>query len=172
MSPSPNEVVTSHVLEFTKVSNPGRSYKRSAAWNLFDRGTTQLTSLEIGQEFATPITIGGQIFEVIVDTGSSDTWVVESGFECVDVFNSSDVVAESQCGFGPTYNSSSSFKVIEGELFNITYGDGEFLNGIMGTDKVSLGGIEVDQEISLVNYAGWFGDGVTSGLVGLAFPAL
>lgn len=32
-----------------------------------------LTSLFLGEEYATPITIGTQTFEVIVDTGSSDT---------------------------------------------------------------------------------------------------
>lgn len=32
-----------------------------------------LTSLELGEEYATPIKIGTQTFEVIVDTGSSDT---------------------------------------------------------------------------------------------------
>jgi hypothetical protein len=32
-----------------------------------------LTSLELGQEYATSITIGTQTFEVVVDTGSSDT---------------------------------------------------------------------------------------------------
>lgn len=168
-SASPNKV-SSNVLELTKIKT-SRENKRSAAWNIFG-GSTQLQSLEIGEEFATEIDISGQKFQVIVDTGSSDTWVVEKGFECVSVSNGSDVVAESVCAFGPTYTSGSSFKQIPNEFFNITYGDGEFLNGVMGTNQITLAGIEVTQEIALVNYAGWTGDGVTSGLTGLAFPAL
>lgn len=168
-SASPNDV-SSNVLELTKIKS-AKGNKRSAAKLLFG-GSTQLTSLEIGEEFATEIDIAGQKFQVIVDTGSSDTWVAESGFECVSVSNSSHVVPESECEFGPTYTSSSSFQQIPGEFFNITYGDGEFLNGIMGTNQITLAGIEVTQEMALVNYAGWDGDGVTSGLTGLAFPAL
>ncbi|KAJ5175667.1 uncharacterized protein N7482_001544 [Penicillium canariense] len=168
-SASPNKV-SSNVLELTKIKS-AKGNKRSAAWNLFS-GSSQLISLETGEEFATEIDIAGQKFQVIVDTGSSDTWVVGSGFECVSVSNSSDVVSESDCAFGSTYTPSSSFTQISGEFFSITYGDGEFLNGIMGTDQITLAGVEVTQEMALVNYAGWDGDGVTSGLTGLAFPAL
>ena len=57
--------------------------------------------------------------------------------------------------------------------FNITYGDGEFLSGVMGYDSVTVGGITVPkQEIAAVNFAAWDGDGVTSGLMGLAYPAI
>ncbi|KAJ5804958.1 hypothetical protein N7474_010845 [Penicillium riverlandense] len=168
-SASPNDV-SSSVLELTKIKS-AKGNKRSAARILFGK-SSPLISLEVGEEFATEIDIAGQKFQVIVDTGSSDTWVVESGFECVSVSNSSDVVPESECGFGPTYTSGSSFKQISGEFFNITYGDGEFLTGVVGTNQVTLAGIEVTQEMALVNYAGWYGDGITSGLTGLAYPAL
>ncbi|KAF7712948.1 Acid protease [Penicillium ucsense] len=168
-SASPDKV-SSNVMTLTKIKS-ARGNKRCAAWNLFG-GSTQLLALEIGEEFATEIDIAGQKFQVVVDTGSSDTWVVEKGFECVSVSNSSDVLAESACAFGPTYTSGSSFKQIPNEFFNISYGDGEFLNGVMGTNQITLAGIEVTQEMALVNFAGWNGDGVTSGLTGLAFPAL
>lgn len=106
-----------------------------------------------------------------MDTGSSDTWLVETGFKCVDV-TTSDPEPESYCAFGPTYNVSDTFKQVPDENFNITYGDGEFLTGILGRESVTLAGIEVGHTAALVNYAAWEGDGTTSGLMGLAYPAL
>src|SRR5690242_14611737 len=34
-----------------------------------------------------PITVGGQILNVELDTGSSDTWIIQTGFECYDNFS-------------------------------------------------------------------------------------
>lgn len=161
-----------------------RYNKRSAAYALgkitdaaitgtYANGSSSiLTSLELGEEFATPITIGTQTFEVIVDTGSSDTWVVEAGFECID-FETGKSTTESECAFGPTYSTDSTFVQTADENFNIEYGDGEYLTGIIGTETVTLAGIEVTgQTIALVNSAAWEGDGTTSGLTGLAYTAL
>jgi aspergillopepsin I len=133
--------------------------------------TTGLLSLEIGEEFATNITFGEQTFVSIVDTGSSDTWVVEQGFQCVNITTGAPL-SEADCFFGPTFTSDSTFTQIPNENFNITYGDGEFLTGIVGYEDVTLAGIKVRQEVALVNYAAWEGDSVTSGLTGFAYPAL
>ena len=106
----------------------------------------------LGEEYATPITIGTQTFEVIVDTGSSDTWVVESGFECIDLSTGAKTTA-SVCEFGPTYTIDSTFVTTANENFNIEYGDGEYLTGIIGTETVTLAGIEVtDQTVAVVNF--------------------
>jgi hypothetical protein len=67
---------------------------------------------------------------------------------------------------------TDTFTQIPDENFNITYGDGEFLTGIIGTEEVTLAGITVKQTVALVNLAAWEGDGTTSGLIGLAYPAL
>ncbi|KAG0652392.1 putative aspartic-type endopeptidase [Hyphodiscus hymeniophilus] len=167
--------VTSNVLTLNKKAN-GKGYNpRSAAWLMNKPGTippghsTTLVSLFIGEEFATTVTFGTETFEAIVDTGSSDTWLVESGFKCVDITTSAPL-PESACDFGPTYNVTHTFKQIPNENFNITYGDGEFLTGIVGTEEVTLAGIKVKQEVALVNFAAWEGDGTTSGLIGLAYP--
>lgn len=133
--------------------------------------STTLDSLFEGQEFATNIQFGNQTFASIVDTGSSDTWVVEESFQCVDI-ETEEKLSKKDCKFGPGYTRGSTFDQIPKEVFNITYGDGEFAGGIMGYEDVTLAGIKVRQEVAIVNYAAWSGDGVTSGLTGLAYPAL
>jgi Eukaryotic aspartyl protease len=130
-----------------------------------------LISLSEGSVFATKIKFGTESFEVVVDTGSSDTWVIKTGFQCVGAQNGT-AEPEDYCGFGPTYNTTKTFSQVPDENFNITYGDNEFLTGIIGHEKVTLAGITVKQTIAIVNLAAWYGDGTTSGLVGLAYPSL
>lgn len=120
--------------------------------------------------YFTDITFGTETFKVVVDTGSSDTWLVQTGFQCVDG-STGIYLPETECAFGPLYTPSSTFKQIQGENFNTRYNDGESLTGSIGTEDVTLGGITVkDQEFGLVNYAAWRGDNSSSGLLGLAFP--
>jgi hypothetical protein len=58
-------------------------------------------------------------------------------------------------------------------ILRYRYGDGEFLTGSVGLDTVTVGGLSVSgQEIGLVDKAAWNGDGVNSGLLGLAYPDL
>ena len=53
------------------------------------------------------------------------------------------------------------------------YSVDEFLLGEVGTDTVTVGGLTVTkQEIGLVTNAAWQGDGVNTGLMGLAYPDL
>lgn len=102
----------------------------------------------------------------------SVAWVVETGFECIN-FDTGKETTESECAFGPYYTADSTFVQTADENFNIEYGDGEYLTGIIGTETVTLAGIEVtDQTIALATIAAWEGDGTTSGLTGLAYPAL
>jgi aspergillopepsin I len=173
---SPSEVVTtSVVLPLTRKAATGASAARRQALSslatIANGSTTSLTSLFIGEEFAAEVTFGTETFELIVDTGSSDTWVVETGFVCTDL-STGKTTTEAYCDFGPYYTKSSTFVAISGEDFSIEYGDGEYLTGIMGTEEVTVAGITVDQEVALVTAAAWEGDGTTSGLMGLAYPAL
>ena len=104
--------------------------------------------------------------------GSSDTWLAGTGFQCVNVTTSAPE-PESACLFGSTYNISSTFTEIPNENFNITYADGEFLTGIFGYEHVTVAGITVaNQQVAVVDYGAWFGDGISSGLIGFAFPAI
>ncbi|KAK5120470.1 hypothetical protein LTR85_006125 [Meristemomyces frigidus] len=128
-----------------------------------------LKPLEV--EWAATITFGGEDVLVIRNTGSSDTWLVQQGFQCVDI-NGTDI-AEADCYFGPTYNGTFTEGEIANENFNITYGDGEFLSGVVGYTDISIGNITVThQEVALATKAYWEGDGMTSGLIGLAYSSL
>ena len=131
-------------------------------------------SVEAGQVFLAPVTIGGQSFQVVVDTGSSDPWVVQPNFTCADP-NTYDIQPQSDCYFGATYNSSNSttYSNIPNENFNITYSDGERLTGDMAYERFTLAGITVPQQkFAVVDYAAWFGDGYSAGLVGFAYGTL
>ncbi|MCJ1401797.1 hypothetical protein MMC11_005014 [Xylographa trunciseda] len=170
--------VSPHVVSFTKQKSSSVSQRylrsivaRSEVNGVF--GDAEVEPVEDGQVFLTNVTFGTQTFEAVIDTGSSDTWLVEKGFQCFNVTNG-DSVPEAECAFGSDgYSPSSTFSQIPNENFNISYADGEMLIGIVGTEQVTLAGITVDnQEVGVVQLAGWFGDGISSGLIGLAFPSI
>ena len=95
-----------------------------------------------------------------------------SNFTCIDV-NSGEPTTQAECGFGQVYTPSDTLHPIPGYNFNISYADGELLNGVMAYENLSIAGIAVSQqEIALVDYAEWFGDGTSSGLIGLAYSSL
>lgn len=138
----------------------------------FKNGTIDLLSINAGSVFLAPLNAGGETFYVVIDTGSSDTWLVNSQFTCVDPTNS-EVIDEAECAFGPSYSVTATAEQIDNRNFNISYADGERLNGQMITEDLTFAGIIVEnQTMGLVTYAGWYGDGASSGLVGLAYAAL
>lgn len=80
---------------------------------------------------------------------------------------------QADCGLVASYSLTSSFQQISNENFNISYGDGEYLNGVFGYETLVLAGIEVThQQIGVPYLAGWEGNNVTGGLTGLAYPAI
>jgi len=118
------------------------------------------------------MTFGNEHFKLVIDTGSADTWLVGSGFRCISMLTKQPTSAAS-CRFAKSYNQTSTFKRVGNQHFNISYADGEFLNGPMGRETVKFGGITVpDQEFGLINLAAWNGDSVSSGLTGLAYPSV
>lgn len=74
--------------------------------------------------------------------------------------------------FGPPFQGTFDGGAIPNQHFNLMYADLEFMTGVMGYETVTVAGLTVVQEVALVNYTYWFGDSVTSGLMGLAYPRL
>ncbi|KAF5368298.1 hypothetical protein D9757_010525 [Collybiopsis confluens] len=147
-----------------------RSSSASAARDF----TSPIAGSDFDEEYLTNLTIGGQDFALIVDTGSSDTWVAKQGFSCFDL--SGTPVPTSNCAFGTdgfNTSASSTYSLIPNTNFNISYGDGEFLTGDMAFETLTIGGMTVPrQEIGIVTNAAWLGDGIDTGLMGLASPNL
>lgn len=104
---------------------------------------------------------------------SSDLWFPTSDFQCLD--QNSNSLSRDQCNFGPSYyTQSSSFSYLTYDNnFNISYGDGEFVSGYGGIEKVTIGSITVpDAEFGVATIGYWSGDDYTNGLLGLANPLL
>ncbi len=131
-----------------------------------DSGLVLATPVEPNDlEYIAPISIGGQEIAMNFDTGSADLWV----------FNTQLSAAE-QKGHR-LYNpaKSSTFSLIPGASFNITYGDGSGATGNVGLDIVSIGGVTVsNQAVELATEVSksFIRDTNTNGLVGLAFSKL
>ena len=108
---------------------------------------------------------------MFLDTGSSDTWLPKANFQCLSPGNR-DFVPQANCRLASTYTPTSTFRPIDNRNFQVNFAGGESLLGTFGREQVTVAGITVkNQQIALVDQAEWFGDGATSGVLGLAFPA-
>lgn len=124
-----------------------------------------------GTQYAIELAFADVPLQVLLDTGSSDTWIVQEGFECVD-FAGEDVDTAT-CGFGPAYPGDFQYGAIPEQHIYIQYGDGEIVYGPVGYSDITLGNITVKrQEAGLANTTYWYGNNVTSGVLGLAYPSL
>ncbi|KAE9371343.1 acid protease [Stipitochalara longipes BDJ] len=116
-------------------------------------------------EYLAPISIGGQTMVMDFDSGSSDLWV----------FNT-QLATASQTGhtnFDPS--KSTSFKLMQGASFTISYGDGSGAAGNVGTDTVNIGGATVTSqaiELATAVSSSFVQDTQSNGLVGLAYSKL
>jgi len=153
---------------------PAKKVPGSKAPSAGGGSTVVVDGSDFDDEYLTNVTVGGQHFSLIIDTGSSDTWVAQKGFNCFDL--DENPVPESTCAFGTAgfdTKASKTFQPFPNVSFNITYGDGEFLSGPVGFDTVTIGGLSVShQEIGVPTLTAWEGDGINTGLIGLAFPGL
>jgi hypothetical protein len=122
-----------------------------------------------GYALDTEIQLGNQTFQLQVDTGSSDTWVVGTGYRCFSNTNTSVELLQANCTFAPgsTYNAnqSSTYTRITNETFGAHYGLGIVL-GDVSTERVTLAGLTAtNQTITVVNRAAMTGDGANSGIL-------
>jgi hypothetical protein len=118
-------------------------------------------------QFYGPIKIGGQQFQVVFDTGSSNVWV--PGKAC-GFFT---------CWLHPRYSETKS-KTYEkdGRKYSVQYGSGP-VEGIFSKDTVTVGNIDVKgqlfAEVSKVSFGPLniaFAAGKFDGLLGLGFKSI
>jgi hypothetical protein len=88
-------------------------------------GTAKALPVYHPAEYLAEVKAGGQRYALMIDTGSSDTWFVKDGFQCL---------LYPHCNLGPVFRGDFPGGQIEVEHLNISYGGdvGAFLNGQMG----------------------------------------
>jgi hypothetical protein len=149
-------------------SGPTLDLRRSVKTvsNLQGLGRRQVANLDARTkiDYLANVTFGSQTFELNIDTGSSDTWVAMKGFNCLT----------DSCVFGPQYGMPGTFEPIDNVYLNITYGDNTNVIGPVGYENVTVGGITVSNQVVTIGttIATTVGDSLTSGLIGLSYPAL
>ncbi|KAM0544703.1 hypothetical protein ACHAPJ_011690 [Fusarium lateritium] len=130
-----------------------------------------LIATEYASIFDVEVQFGNQSFMLLVDTGSSDTWVVGTGFQCIDSSDNS-IQPQSKCDYASTYDTTSTFRPEHNQTFGVKYGTG-IATGMVGYEDLTMGGIKVtNQTVGIANSTDDIGDGVRSGLLGLAYPQL
>ncbi|OGE54264.1 hypothetical protein PENARI_c006G05815 [Penicillium arizonense] len=134
--------------------------------------TIPLVSTEFGAVFDAPVKIGNQTFQLLVDTGSSDTYVMKFGYTCINATDNLEIPRGDCLYSNKTYHKSSTYKRIPNQIFGIQYGAG-LASGIMALEDVSIGDVTTKcQKIAIADHSNPMGDEVSSGLLGLAYPSI
>ncbi|EEQ35160.1 putative aspergillopepsin I [Microsporum canis] len=117
-------------------------------------------------QFLSPVTIGGQPFIMNFDTGSSDTWVMNTDMDDEEAKKDHHL-------YDP--RKSKTYSKLDGLTFSIKYGDKSHASGPVITDVMDIGGATVrKQAIGLPTKvaASLANDKSSDGLVGLAMNKL
>ncbi|KAI1084343.1 acid protease [Whalleya microplaca] len=173
---TPVERKVQNYLDLKRVPHSGTNKPQRSAASLFGQihrgGSENITVVDHRAiEYAVEATFNGVTMNVIIDTGSADTWVKRSHFTCKDNMNTT--ISEEECALGPSFTGNFSGKPITDQHFDISYGDGETVQGRLGYMDIEFANITVKkQEVALASQGTWNGNNFTSGILGLAYPSL
>jgi hypothetical protein len=179
--PNPDQISTPATQHLNRYRTEILSKRALARRQTYPVANVQEDLINIGGRiYITNVTVAASEFALVIDTGSSDTWLATSAFQCTNPDDGSPL-PQSYCGFANLYDQagSSTWKSANFD-FNVNYTGGEFLYGKMGTEMLGIGGVSkgqspyvtMRQTIGAVDSGYWQGDGISSGLMGLAYPAL
>lgn len=122
-----------------------------------------------GRSYCTNVTVGQQVFSLTVDTGSTDTWVPHTDYQCF-LTRTNESMPQSDCRIPSTYQPDSTFEPFHDQNLNTSYTDGRYAYGMIGHDRITIAGIIVPRQIvGIATRIGWKADGVTSGMLGLSY---
>lgn len=181
---APAAVAAKHVLQLSRQLSPRPGLTVGSKFRNLRAFAKAADPQPAGQDIALPanlqveyllnVTAGGNNYSLIIDTGSSDTWFVKSGFQCYDYLRRK--VALANCQFGPEFKGDFPDGAIKDLHFNVSYGNGyngPNLNGEYGYADLTLAGVTVPkQQIALATSGYWTGDDVSTGILGLGMPGL
>lgn len=124
--------------------------------------------------FAAPVTIGYQTFNLLIDTGSADSWIADSYFSCMyGVYP----MSQSYCALNSTFvhddGLSDSVTSATNSTFFVNYADGSYVGGPLRTTYVSMTpDLAFSQLIGFASTMDFTGGNLTSGVLGLAYSPL
>lgn len=97
-----------------------------------------LINADHGRDFLVPVTFGTQTLDLLLDTGSSQTWVFAQGFGCAPGF---------PCRHGTEFAMDTTFRKLANMYFDTRYADNTHVTGIAGYEKVVVAGVTVSNQI-------------------------
>lgn len=155
---------------YRKFNKPLPKDLASAIDRLGKRGTGTGSDTNIPQqydsEYLAAVQIGtpAQTLKLDFDTGSSDLWVF------------STLTASNEVNGQTLYNpkKSTTSKLLSGESWSISYGDGSSSSGTVYSDVVAVGGLTVKGQAveAAKQVSSEFTSDPSSGLLGLAFSSI
>jgi hypothetical protein len=111
-------------------------------WMATNATLTSSVGTAASQIYTINITIAGSVYRMIVDTGSSDTWV--RGLNCLAPIN------DTSCT-GPGVDPLNPLLTPTGKSFEIHYGDGSTVSGPIFNTAISMDGLPVGQNATIQN---------------------
>ncbi|KAF9582158.1 Type I transmembrane sorting receptor, partial [Lunasporangiospora selenospora] len=135
--------------------------KMDAESNISSPNVEALTDVSRDIQYYAEVEIGSneQKFRLNFDTGSSDLWVPDSACKTT------------QAKFDKT--QSKTFQTVKGK-FQIGYGDGSRVQGVLGQDTVYVAGLKIENQVFGIatRLSTSFSNDVIDGILGLGYNTI